>query len=114
MKNEELIVFLLTMGLLSLATLVPATASAQNAGLLATPVAGGGPIPAQNPQRQTFTGKITESTDGGFVFLDKSSNTTYQLDDQAMAEPFNGKNVKVTGTEDPANHIIHVVGIQEA
>lgn len=71
-------------------------------------------FPAQNPKSQTFTGRVAQTPNGNYLLQDTSTNTTFLLDDRDMAKPFNGKNVKVTGTEDPSNKIIHVVNIVES
>jgi len=70
----------------------------------------------QTPQAQTFTGKVVQQ-EGKYVLLDTSSKTAphaYQLDDQDKAKPFDGKDVKVTGTLDVEHNIIHVSDIQPA
>lgn len=74
--------------------------------------------PAQNPgqseqQVQTFMGKITKSK-GNFVLKDAAGNTAYQLDNPDQAKQYVGKNVKVTGTFDPASNMIHVSNIEAA
>lgn len=74
--------------------------------------------PAQNQgqseqQVQTFTGKIAKSK-GNFVLKDAASNTAYQLDSADQAKQYIGKNVKVTGTLDSANNLIHVSNIEAA
>ncbi len=58
-------------------------------------------------------GKVSKSK-GGFVLKDKAANTAYKLDDAAQAKKFSGKNVKVTGTLDPATNMIHVTDIEMA
>lgn len=40
--------------------------------------------------------------------------TSYQLDDQKKAQPYQGKRVVVTGTLDADNNVIHVQAIEEA
>jgi hypothetical protein len=49
-----------------------------------------------------------------FVLSDPSSKTSYMLDDVRKASHFEGKKVKVTGTVDVANNVIHVETIEEA
>jgi len=58
-------------------------------------------------QVQTFTGTIKKSGDQ-FVLSDDSSKSSYELDDQLTASKFDGKKVKVIGTLDAANNMIHV------
>jgi len=113
MKNACLLACLLTFGTLGLTARTAAPASAQNAGSMAISAAATPPQGQIPPASQTFTGKIAQ-TDGKFVLQDSTDNGTFLLDDQETAREFNGKNVKVTGTLDPNNHIIHVVDIQEA
>jgi hypothetical protein len=64
-------------------------------------------------QAKTFTGTITKNGDS-FVLSDPRSKTSYMLDDARKASQFEGKKVKVTGTVDVANNIIHVETIEEA
>ena len=40
--------------------------------------------------------------------------TSYQLDDQQNAEKYKGKSVRIVGTLDAANNLIHVQSIEEA
>jgi Protein of unknown function (DUF5818) len=62
---------------------------------------------------KTFTGTVTKNADN-FVLSDPRSKTSYMLDDVRKASQFEGKKVKVTGTVDVANNIIHVETIEEA
>ena len=67
----------------------------------------------QQPDVKTFTGRI--SKDGQkFVLEDPTVNTPYQLDDQKKAQQHQGKNVRVTGTLDAQNNVIHVRAIEDA
>jgi hypothetical protein len=69
--------------------------------------------PQQQPDVKTFTGRI--SKDGQkFVLEDPTVNTPYQLDDQKKAQQHEGKNVRVTGTLDAQNNVIHVHAIDDA
>ncbi len=61
---------------------------------------------------KTFTGKIARDGDS-FVLQDSAGKTAYQLDDQNKASQFDGKKVKVKGTLDAANNLIHVQSIEE-
>jgi lipopolysaccharide export system protein LptA len=67
----------------------------------------------QSQQAQTFTGKIMKSK-GSVVLKDDSSSTAYKLDSEDQAKQYIGKNVKVTGTLDPATNTIHVSNITPA
>ncbi len=49
-----------------------------------------------------------------FVLYNRSTKTTYQLDDQAMPRPFAGEKVSVTGTFDASTKTIHVKTISAA
>jgi streptogramin lyase len=60
---------------------------------------------------ETFVGQIVK-LDGGFAL--QAGAGTYQLDNQAEAAKFEGKNVKVTGTLDPATNTIQVQKIELA
>ena len=48
-------------------------------------------------RKQTFEGKIAKS-DGKLVLEDEMNGVTYQLDDRQLAELFEGRQVKLTGT----------------
>jgi hypothetical protein len=60
----------------------------------------------------TLSGTIVKDR-ANFVLRDSGGNI-YQLDDSAMAEPFAGKPVKVTGTLQESARLIHVQAIQGA
>ncbi len=62
---------------------------------------------------KTFNGRIFNDGDN-FVLEDPGSKTPYQLDDQVKAKEYQGKNVRVTGTLDAKNNLIHVQTIEEA
>lgn len=62
---------------------------------------------------KVFTGKITKDGDR-LVLKDSSTNMTYQLDDQAKAKKYEGKDVKVTGSFDANSNTIHVENIEAA
>jgi len=64
-------------------------------------------------QAKTFTGTVMKSGEN-FVLSDPNSKTSYMLDDVRKASQFEGKKVKVTGTVDVANNVIHVETIEEA
>jgi hypothetical protein len=67
----------------------------------------------QPAEIKTFTGRIAKYGPK-FVLEDSSLRASYQLDDQQKAERYQGKNVRVTGTLDAENNIIHVQTIEEA
>jgi hypothetical protein len=60
----------------------------------------------KSPTAQTFTGTISKEADS-FV-LKVSDSTSYKLDAQDQAQPFEGKRVQVTGTLDSSINLIHV------
>ena len=63
---------------------------------------------------KTFQGTIWMNGDR-FVLRDERQERWYQLDaDQKLIAKFEGKEVKVTGTLDPANSEIHVQHIEES
>jgi hypothetical protein len=62
---------------------------------------------------QTFQGKIARA-DEQLVFWDPSSQTAYQVDDQSKVAPYEGKNVKLTGTVDTKTNTLHVVDVAPA
>ena len=64
-------------------------------------------------QAKTFTGTVMKSGEN-FVLSDPNSKTSYMLDDVRKGSQFEGKKVKVTGTVDVANNVIHVETIEEA
>ncbi len=61
-------------------------------------------------QKQTFEGTIARS--GGKLLLqDKIERVSYQLDDQQLAELFEGKQVKMTGILDTRRNTIYISDI---
>jgi hypothetical protein len=62
-------------------------------------------------QTQTFTGKLLKSK-GSVVLKSDSGNMAYGVDNAAQAKAYVGKNVKITGTLDPATNMIHVSSIE--
>jgi hypothetical protein len=86
-------------------------------GLMASPVQSTvvAPHPSQTqaqPEAKTFTGTILKSGEN-FVLSDTATKARYLLDNQDMARPYEGKSVKVTGTIDVANNMIHIETIDE-
>ena len=62
--------------------------------------------PSQN--QSAMTGTVVKA--GGKYVL-KTDTMTYQLDDQDMAQKYEGREVKVNGTVDSATSIIHVTDL---
>ena len=67
---------------------------------------------SDKPEAKIFTGTIWMNGNR-FVLRDERKKLWYQLDDQRSAARFEGKQVKVIGTLDPANCEIHVQRIEE-
>jgi hypothetical protein len=65
-----------------------------------------------NTPIRVFTGTVWMNG-GKFVLRDESHKAWYELDEQRSAARFEGKHVRVTGTLDAANKIIHVEDIEE-
>jgi hypothetical protein len=86
-------------------------------GLMASPVqsrvqAAGISQTTPQPEAKMFTGRILKSGEN-FVLSDTATKARYLLDNQDMARPYEGKSVKVTGTIDVANNMIHIETIEE-
>jgi hypothetical protein len=64
------------------------------------------------PEAKTYSGTILKSGEN-FVLSESGTESMYLLDNQDMARPYEGKNVKITGTIDGANNLIHIETIQE-
>jgi hypothetical protein len=62
---------------------------------------------------KTFQGKIARA-DEQLVFWEPSSQTAYQVDDQSKVAPYEGKNVKLTGTVDTKTNSLHVIDVAPA
>jgi len=62
---------------------------------------------APSEEGQSFTGTIVKSGEK-YVFQDATTGDTYDIDHQAEVQKFEGKKVKVHGTLDVANHMIHI------
>lgn len=75
-----------------------------------------GHSPSESPQagpktiRQSITGIIVRQ--GLRCVLKAADNSTYQLDDQNRAKQYQDKKVKIVGTLDADNDILHVESIQ--
>ena len=86
-------------------------------GLIAAPVQSGVLATAisqtqAKPEAKTFTGTILKSGES-FVLSDSVAKSRYMPDDQGKARPYEGKKVKITGTIDVANDMIHIETIEE-
>ena len=64
---------------------------------------------AEQPQSQTFTGKIVKD---GYRFVLKSSGATYQLSEQSNVKQFEDQDVKIVGTLDAGTNTIRVTKIE--
>ena len=74
------------------------------------------PTGQENQQKtQVFVGKIIKAKDGRYALLtDEQTGKGVYLDNQEKAQPFEGKNVKVTGVLEAAKNLVHVSDIQLA
>jgi len=66
---------------------------------------------AQTEQALAFTGRVMKERDR-LVLNDPVTKMSYQLDDQAKAKPYLGKQVKVTGKLEMSGNTIHVASIE--
>jgi hypothetical protein len=66
---------------------------------------------AQTQEALAFTGRVTKEQ-GQFVLNDPVTKMNYQLDDQAKARPFVGKQVKVIGKLEMKSNTIHIDSIE--
>lgn len=66
---------------------------------------------AQTQDSKPFNGTIMKEK-GKLVLKDTAANVSYQLDDQAKAKQFEGKQVKVMGKLDLDTNLIHVDTIE--
>jgi hypothetical protein len=64
---------------------------------------------ADQPQSQTFTGKIVKDGD---KYVLKSSGTTYQLAEQSNVKQFEDQDVKIVGTLDAGSNTIRITKIE--
>src|ERR1700693_5005753 len=60
-----------------------------------------------DPATKTFTGTVLKEGDN-FILSDSANKLSFVLDDAEKVRPYEGKKVKVTGTVDTANDMIHV------
>ncbi len=84
---------------------------------MATPVQSAGLVTPTlqtraQPEAETFMGTVLKNGEN-FVLSDSATKTRYTLDDVKKVRPFEGKTVKITGTLDVADNLIHVETIQD-
>jgi Protein of unknown function (DUF5818) len=65
----------------------------------------------QTQEALAFTGRVMKEQ-GQLVLKDPVTKMSYQLDDQAKAKPYVGKQVKVTGKLEMKSNTIHIDGIE--
>jgi NAD-dependent DNA ligase len=70
--------------------------------------------PGDEPNINTFTGKIVSQNGVRYILRDEANDTWYHLDDQQQAGKFFGKTVVVTGTLDGRSDTIHIRTISES
>jgi hypothetical protein len=66
---------------------------------------------SQTQEALAFSGRVMKEQ-GQLVLRDPITKMSYQLDDQAKAKPFVGKQVKVTGKLEMKSNTIHIEGIE--
>ena len=66
---------------------------------------------AQTQEALAFTGRVAKEQ-GQLVLKDPVTKMNYQLDDQAKAKPYVGKQVKVTGKLEMRSNTIHIESIE--
>ena len=69
------------------------------------------PGASADTQTQSFSGTIVKAKNH---YVLKTDKMTYQLDDEAKAKQFEGKQVNVSGTVDKSTSVIRVTDIQPA
>jgi hypothetical protein len=98
----------ISLSLAGFMTLFGLMAAPVHSGVLATAIS---QTQAQ-PEAKTFTGTILKSGES-FVLSESVTKSKYMLDDQGKVRPYEGKKVKITGTIDVANNMIHIETIEE-
>ena len=83
------------------------TASPVQSAVLSTPALQTKP----QSDAETFMGTVLRDREN-FVLSDSATKTRYTLDNPKKASPYEGKRVKVTGTLDLGNNLIHVETIE--
>ncbi len=71
-------------------------------------------LPRDEPEVNSFKGKILSQNGDRFILRDDVNNAWYHLDDQLEARKFFGKEVLVTGTLDGRSDMIRVRSIVES
>jgi nucleoid-associated protein YgaU len=66
---------------------------------------------AQTQDALAFSGRVMKEQ-GQLVLKDPVTKMSYQLDDQAKAKPYLGKQVKITGKLEMKSNTIHIEGIE--
>jgi hypothetical protein len=97
-------IFLLLAGSVTLFTLMAAPVQSTEP---ATPT----PQTQAQSEAQTFMGTILKNGEN-FVLSDSATKTRYTLDNPKKVRVFEGRTVKVTGTLDLGNNLIHVETIE--
>lgn len=70
--------------------------------------------PGDEPNVNTFTGKIVSQNGVRYILRDEANDVWYHLDDQQQAGKFFGKSVVITGTLDGRSDMIHIRNIAES
>jgi hypothetical protein len=96
---------------LSLSTTVVRAHAQNSSAQPQPPPSAADPMPQQD-QATAFTGTIVKEK-GKLILKDTLSASSYQLDDQAKAQHYVGKQVKVIGKLDANTNVIHVQRIEE-
>jgi Protein of unknown function (DUF5818) len=70
--------------------------------------------PADEPNINTFTGRIVSQNGDRYILRDEANDVWYHLDNQQEAGKFFGKTVVVVGTLDGSTAMIHIRNITES
>jgi uncharacterized protein YdeI (BOF family) len=82
--------------------------SPEQQGTHASPPSQDSPSSMQNTQGSSFTGTVVKAA-GKYVL--KTTDMSYQLDDQDKAKQFVGQQVKINGSLDSSTSMIHISDI---
>ncbi len=88
----------------------PSTPDASQAPSASSPSTSSPSSASPSDAQRMFVGSIAKNSSGKFVL--HTGGTDYQLDDQAQAGKFDGKDVKVTGQLDNSSNTIKVQSIE--
>jgi cytoskeletal protein RodZ len=88
----------------------PSTPDASQAPSTSSPSTSSPSSASPSDAQRMFVGSIAKNSSGKFVL--HTGGTDYQLDDQAQAGKFDGKDVKVTGQLDNSSNTIKVQSIE--